>query len=69
MHTKNQEAGSILNALSKRPHFHRTYLVTVRKRMSIAVSKSHFFKITEGFEVDGQSTAQVHGNTGDGRPL
>ena len=38
--TKNQEAGSILKvsfALSKRPHFHRAYLVTIRMRMSTAV--------------------------------
>ena len=39
-HTKNQKACSILKvffALSKRPYFHRTYLVTARKRMSMAV--------------------------------
>ena len=38
--TKNKEAGSILKvffALSKWPHFHRAYLVTVPMPMSIAV--------------------------------
>ena len=37
---KNQETASILKVvfvLSKRPHFHRAYLVTVRKREVIAV--------------------------------
>ena len=40
-HIKNQEAGSILMVffvLSKQPHFHRAYLVTVHKQMYIAVS-------------------------------
>ena len=43
---KHQEVGSLLKvffALSKWPHFHRAYLVTVPKRMSIAVHQAMVF--------------------------
>ena len=43
MHVKIQGSGTIFRvsfALSKTPHLHRAYLVTVRKRKSMTVCKS-----------------------------
>ena len=43
-YNKIQESGSIFRvgfALSKTPHLHRAYLVTVRKRKSMTVYSTH----------------------------
>ena len=45
-------------ALSKRPYFHRAYLVTVRKRMSIAVALNVYLMLLRLYRATGLENTQ-----------